>query len=96
MPSKFRSIQAFKDYEEKSFSYSISDDDASPEQAPEVSKLRVMSLVKKNAQGVRRRDIARELGADLEAVDDAVLRLLKDDFVKIRPGETPEDDLIVP
>lgn len=94
MSSRFRSIQAFKEFEAKSMSFDVSGEDTSPE-TNKVSSLRVMDVVKKSATGMRRQDIALALDVGLAAVDDVVLRLLRDDFVKILRGATPEDDLIV-
>lgn len=90
---KFRSIQAFRDYEQKqksskrSASFSIEVEDVSP--------LTVMSLLKRSPEGLERQEIAEKLNADLKAVEEAVLALLREDVARIEPGETPEKDRIV-
>ncbi len=79
--SRFRSIRAFKAYEESHEG---------------VNPVQVMGLLKKYGKAMRRDRIVRRLGADPGSVDDAVLALDREGLVTIRLGDTPEEDLIEP
>ncbi len=79
--AKFRSIRAFKAYEESQ---------------EEVSPVQVMGLLKKYDKGMKRAEIVYRLGANPGSVDDAVIALHRERVVTIRRGDTPEEDLIEP
>jgi hypothetical protein len=98
MTEKFRSIKAFKNFEQRSLGVDAEEDSVQRHGAGKLSlsPIRVLAVLKKHPQGVYRRDLATEVEAPLPAVDEALLHLLKDDLVKLRPGATPEDDLVVP
>lgn len=101
MPDKFRSIKAFKEFEQRSrgadsveggvawrTSFGLDEQPVSP--------IRVLAAVKKHPKGVQRSELAGELAAPLPAVEQALLYLLQQDLVQLEPGPTPNDDLIFP
>jgi hypothetical protein len=99
MDDKFRSIKAFKQFEQRSLSGEAEGGFAAQRGLPgeaAVSPLRVLAALKKHPQGVRRRDLAGEVAVPLPALDEALLHLLKEDLVRVEPGATPGDDLIRP
>lgn len=90
-PAKLRSIQAFREFEEAG---SLSAD-RTAEDAGNVSALRVLAAVKRHSGGARRAQLAEELTASPAAVEDALLRLIKDGLVAIQPAGEAGEVLVV-
>ncbi len=96
MTDKFRSIKAFKKFEEESQSRQRSleaEEQSSDAQAP--SPLRVMARLKERSGRVRRRDLADDLGVPPPALEGPLLRLFKEGLVTVQPGVTQDDDVIL-
>jgi len=94
--AKLRSIQAFRDFEQRGSppeERSLSAE-AGPGGADEVSALRVLAAVKRRAGGARRSELVHELQASPAAVETALLRLLKDGLVSVRAGSEPDEILV--
>lgn len=90
--TKFRSIQAFRQFEQKappgSAGRQLGD---SGEALATVSPIHVLAAVKRRPDGVSRVELVRQLGGDAAAVDTAILRLLKEELVVVRQqGEGEE------
>lgn len=77
---KFRSIKAFRDYEQKA--------------APQVDPLRLLAVVKASGGHLRREEIAEKMGVDVHDLEDTLLSLFKQGLVKVEPGPRPEDDVV--
>jgi hypothetical protein len=103
---KFRSIKAFKEFEESSGGGPSSGPTSGlpeerslgaaggPALADEVSSLRVLAAVKRRDGGVRRSELVHELHASPEAVESAVLRLVKEGLVTVKAGAGRDEILI--
>ncbi len=98
MPDKFRSIKAFKRFEEESRSRrerTLGSPEQGGQAGQEVNVLKVFARVKASTGGVSREELARDLGIPLPALDTALLRLVKEELIAVHEGPAPDDALIV-
>jgi predicted ArsR family transcriptional regulator len=76
---KFRSISAFRNYKRGKMS-------------PEVSLTRIVALIKRAGGTLEKGQLASEMGVDVEAVNEALVPLLRDGVVTVEPGPDRESE----
>lgn len=93
MSEKFRSIGAFRDFEQRTLEAKSS---ARSQKESELSPLRVLALLKKHPQGLTRSALIGEFGSSEDALETVCLKLMGEGLVELTPGGEPGEDVFTP
>lgn len=96
MSAKFRSVDAFKQFEQRrTLGGEAPAEGAVAEPAEELSPLRVLAVLKRHPAGLGRADLMSELQATERAVENACLRLVSEGLVRMEPGQKPGEERFI-